>query len=484
MIYITKVELENFQSHSHSVMEFDRGLNVILGNSDSGKTAVLRGIKWTLYNEPLGDYFIRQGETNVSVTITFNTGTVVKRLRTRSKNAYYLKKPDGKEYNFEGFGTVVPKEISETIGMYKINLDNENRSILNIAEQLEGPFLLNEKPSLRASAIGRLIGVNYVDDALRNVVRDNKRIQQDLKILKSNQKSLQEKIAEFDYLKDLENKYKELVTIRESIGKNQALLEKYHDFLNRFLNYQKEIDNLKTRLKYYQNIDTLEKKVLRLDNLSSRHHYMSLLYDKLKDNQKDFYDTKIQYNQVQNIGQIDLLLETIQEKSMEFSKKEVYFQQLNYQKTEIHKTKVSLKRLKNLNRWEEIYQQLYISLIQFKKQSKFLKELEKIEGLLSIGREYTKEFEDLNEGFKIINELTTKIIYFRSLTSKQEQFINVSIQLNRLEKELKKHTIKIIHLSKEYEDFIMELKICPFCYSEITESSLAHIKSHLRGDNK
>ena len=50
MIYIKKIELHNFQSHEYTEMEFDRGLNVILGNSDVGKTAILRAIKWALYN--------------------------------------------------------------------------------------------------------------------------------------------------------------------------------------------------------------------------------------------------------------------------------------------------------------------------------------------------------------------------------------------------------------------------------------------------
>ena len=81
MIYITKVHLENFQSHKNTSLEFDRGLNVILGNSDSGKTAILRAIKWALYNEPQGDYFIMQGQNQVLVEIEFSNGAIIKRLK-------------------------------------------------------------------------------------------------------------------------------------------------------------------------------------------------------------------------------------------------------------------------------------------------------------------------------------------------------------------------------------------------------------------
>lgn len=97
MIYIKKVELNNFQSHDYTEMKFDRGLNVILGNSDVGKTAILRAIKWALYNEPKGDYFIRQGERDVSVKVVFSNGVVVQRKKTPSKNSYYLLDTSGNE---------------------------------------------------------------------------------------------------------------------------------------------------------------------------------------------------------------------------------------------------------------------------------------------------------------------------------------------------------------------------------------------------
>ena len=80
MKYIEKVILENFQSHKFTSVEFDRGLNIIVGASDSGKTAILRAIKWALYNDPAGDYFIREGATEASVSIFFSDKTSIKKI--------------------------------------------------------------------------------------------------------------------------------------------------------------------------------------------------------------------------------------------------------------------------------------------------------------------------------------------------------------------------------------------------------------------
>ncbi|MCK9524299.1 MAG: AAA family ATPase, partial [Limnochordia bacterium] len=38
---IEKLTLKNFQSHKHSELEFAPGLNAIIGQSDSGKSALL-----------------------------------------------------------------------------------------------------------------------------------------------------------------------------------------------------------------------------------------------------------------------------------------------------------------------------------------------------------------------------------------------------------------------------------------------------------
>lgn len=120
MKYISKIIIENFQSHSLSVFTLKQGLNVIVGPSDSGKSAVIRALKWVLYNEPAGDFFIREGEKECSVTVEFNDGTTLKRYRSRSKNGYVLINPDDEEMRFEGIGSGVPK------GNRRCNWYNQN----------------------------------------------------------------------------------------------------------------------------------------------------------------------------------------------------------------------------------------------------------------------------------------------------------------------------------------------------------------------
>jgi exonuclease SbcC len=61
--YIKKLSLRNFQSHRETDLEFSPGLNIIVGPSDQGKSAIIRALRWLFYNEPRGTGFIRVGET-------------------------------------------------------------------------------------------------------------------------------------------------------------------------------------------------------------------------------------------------------------------------------------------------------------------------------------------------------------------------------------------------------------------------------------
>ncbi|GAF15365.1 DNA double-strand break repair Rad50 ATPase [Bacillus sp. JCM 19045] len=97
--------MENFQSHQDTSIQFDQGLNVIVGQSDSGKTAVLRGLRWALFNLPRGTDFLKVGADFVRVTVTLTNGTKIVRERTSSKNRYKIQALEQDELVLEGFGT-------------------------------------------------------------------------------------------------------------------------------------------------------------------------------------------------------------------------------------------------------------------------------------------------------------------------------------------------------------------------------------------
>jgi len=45
---INSLTIQNFQSHKNTTLEFDNGINIIIGQSDSGKTAIIRALNWVI----------------------------------------------------------------------------------------------------------------------------------------------------------------------------------------------------------------------------------------------------------------------------------------------------------------------------------------------------------------------------------------------------------------------------------------------------
>lgn len=204
MKYIVRAVIDGFQSHAHTELAFTDGLNVIVGPSDQGKSAALRAIRWCLYNEPRGTEFVRNGTRNCKVALTMSDGAEIVREVQVSKagkaerNQYTVALPGQAPQVFEGFGTKPPAEVIAAHGMPEVKLDTDKAMTLNIASQLEGPFLLSETGSFASKALGRLLGVHVVDAAIRDTQRDSKGVKAEVGRQKADIERIEAELKPFD----------------------------------------------------------------------------------------------------------------------------------------------------------------------------------------------------------------------------------------------------------------------------------------------
>ena len=110
---IARVELENFQSHKESSLALAPGVNVIIGPSDAGKSAIIRAVRWLITNRPLGDSFIRQGTKGSSIELGLDNNSII-RCKGIKDNYYFINDYDN---YFRAFGSDVPEEIEQLLNM-------------------------------------------------------------------------------------------------------------------------------------------------------------------------------------------------------------------------------------------------------------------------------------------------------------------------------------------------------------------------------
>jgi exonuclease SbcC len=115
--------IRNFQSHKNSNLEFVPGVNVIVGLSSSGKSAILRALRWLIWNRPLGNEFRSNwgGVTHVEAHLGFHSGHSDKVSRIKDKDEVYF----GNKIEHKAFRSEVPEEVQKIFNIGEINLQQQ-----------------------------------------------------------------------------------------------------------------------------------------------------------------------------------------------------------------------------------------------------------------------------------------------------------------------------------------------------------------------
>ncbi len=270
MTNIQAVRLENFQSHLDTFVEFSEGLNVLVGQSDSGKTAILRGIRWALYNQPRGTDFIRVGADFVRVTVSFDNETVLIRERTNSKNRYTVRKAGQEELVLEGFGIHVPDEVLEAHGMGHLRIDHDHELMIHLSQQLDGPFLLEQTSSIRAKTLGRISGAHFLDMAIRDTTKDLSQLNQRLKHEQQAIDKLREELVPYEPLNVMRGQLNEVEKQIQRVKQLEERMSKLEYLKQQKERLQTEKNETKKRMELVRNVDDWARRLEQLDVLRSR----------------------------------------------------------------------------------------------------------------------------------------------------------------------------------------------------------------------
>ena len=309
---IEKIILVNFQSHTYSELSLSKGVNVIVGPSDSGKTAIMRALRWNMFNDPSGVEFVREGESEVSVTIRFQNKVEVERKRTRSKNQYILRQPGEEELIFEGFGKNVPAEIEEAIGIKKVMLDDKKSLPLNFSGQLDGPFLLQETDAYKAQAIGRMVGVDLLDETMRDTLRDKKQISIRREMLEADLQETEDSLKAFSDLDEeiaVREKVSDILFSVSDLREKAELAEAYRQERISIRENRRKTEDI---LKRYAVLDSLGETISSLQNKVSQYGRERLLSDLFKQNA---FNREATASVLENYENVETLREKVREMS-------------------------------------------------------------------------------------------------------------------------------------------------------------------------
>jgi len=208
---ISKVEIENFQSHKKTVIEFVPGTNVIIGASDSGKSAVFRAINWVISNRPLGDSYRSEWGGDTRVALFTTEGNVIERIKSSNENKYVV---NGK--SLKAFGTEVPEEVSQVLQIEPANIQS----------QMESYFLLSYTPGEAARFLNTAASIDDIDRTIASLLRAQAELKQER--TNDNEKFKQKinDMRQYELLPEIENKLIVVEKSEESFNQLQDELNK------------------------------------------------------------------------------------------------------------------------------------------------------------------------------------------------------------------------------------------------------------------
>lgn len=419
-IDINKVELHNFQLHSDTVVDFVSGkLNALIGESDTGKTSILRAIKWVLYNEPKGTGFITNGEKECWVRITFSNGYKVKRQRTDYSSGYYeIYDPNtGETEKYTGFGHSIPREVYNAHQMPKVTLGKESVSF-NIAEQLEGPFMLSKSPEERATFIGKIIGVESVDKAISEVSKKTLSLNKETKSLKEDLEVIEEDIKSLDHLGDLKKDIDDITKVLSDIKDIENLLEYVNTVSSKLEEIEANMIPLKERLKHLEGLPELKEFISSIDGT---------------------YNNYITYNRlIENISKTDKAIE------LESNK---------------------LSKLKYVNELPLITSELSAFLNRRDKIISFIKKRDQIDYEIKRSKSNLSSIRFVDEEF--IEEIVELNDTLRSVKSISQKSVTIDEKETKTKKRIEYCNNKMAEYNSDYKEILSQLGECPICFNKI-----------------
>lgn len=193
---IQTLTIKNFQSHRDSHLEFVPGLNVIVGSTDSGKTSIIRALRWLVWNRPGGEAFRSDwgGDTRVEVevedTIEKSLSHLIARFKSKEiTNGYSI---NTKVLN--AFGTGVPPIIQKELNITEVNLQM----------QLDAHFLLSKSPGEVAAYFNKVAHLEKIDTATRYIMSGLRDLERSQKQDVAEIETLEEEFTTYDYLDKVE----------------------------------------------------------------------------------------------------------------------------------------------------------------------------------------------------------------------------------------------------------------------------------------
>ena len=259
----TKLKLLNFKSHENTVISFDKGISVIVGENGAGKSTILEAISFALFKQHTGkkiDDLVRNNAQSMAVELEFNSnGRQYKILREKKSN---LKSSLFKKTSTDGNYVKLCTGDKEVATQIHQILDIDSDLFLNAIYIRQGEIaeLVDKTPAEKKLLIAKLLGIDSLERSWKNLLPFITEYEKQLSELKGKLFNSQELVEEYNKKKseleslkdkghDFENQLEEVKGLLDEISESKRNMEREKEI------YDNLVLNLETEKKNYAKLE-------------------------------------------------------------------------------------------------------------------------------------------------------------------------------------------------------------------------------------
>lgn len=236
---IEKIQLMGFQSWEDLSLKLHSGVNIIVGETEAGKSAIIRALRWTVFNQPSGESFRRRDSETTSSAIWLENRSgelMIERLRAGSSANQYL---INEEEVYSGFGQTVPEDVRDALYLDTINFQFQHDS----------PFAL----SMSSAALARMLnhcvnleGIDHAQIAVNQMLREsNKELHDHAHAIEALRHEL---TSDFGWIDEAEEDFSEMIGQGEKLEKLKRDCKALQEDVDHFTRLERKQTELKKDL--------------------------------------------------------------------------------------------------------------------------------------------------------------------------------------------------------------------------------------------
>lgn len=246
---ISELLLENFQSHVSTRVHLSPYVNVFIGPSMSGKSAILRAVRFLIYNRPSRGTFCSSGMSSISAV--FDGGTVV-REKGKNRNAYIV---DG--VKLAKIGLSLPEEVMQITDVHPIFIQ-ENVVELLYSGQFDSPFLLAGSSIFSSSLLTFLGDIQRLSACVASLSGERRQCSDQIRVWEAETARCEESLESYTFLQSFEESLVEVERLDAAVQQLSQRVQQGEVYVQAGAAIAAAVPSLKRELALYADIPDVE----------------------------------------------------------------------------------------------------------------------------------------------------------------------------------------------------------------------------------